>query len=121
MVRRNAARLDSRSNPNILDVLFSFFSLSYRPNSRIAQVRLIRSEPHMLADQPLEIRITRLLAQAVEQSGKPIAEIARAAGLKVFWSISVQPGSVPPASEASTDRAGRINAGSPAPRGQACA
>lgn len=36
----------------------------------------------MLADHPLDIRITRLLAQAVEQSGKPIAEIARAAGLK---------------------------------------
>lgn len=36
----------------------------------------------MHADHPLEIRIVRLLAQAVEQSGKPIAEIARVAGLK---------------------------------------
>lgn len=35
----------------------------------------------MPAAHPLEIRITRLLAQAVEQSGKPVAEIARIAGL----------------------------------------
>lgn len=36
----------------------------------------------MPAAHSLEIRITRLLAQAVEQSGKPVAEIARTAGLK---------------------------------------
>lgn len=36
----------------------------------------------MPADHSLESRITRLLAQAVEQSGKPVAEIAQKAGLK---------------------------------------
>lgn len=59
-----------------------FFLLSYTLHVALAQGRLIRNETAVHADHPLEIRIVRLLARAVDQSGKPIAEIARLAGLK---------------------------------------
>ena len=59
-----------------------FFLLSYKQHPPLAQERLMRNETSVHADHPLEIRIVRLLAQAVEQSGKPIAEIARVAGMK---------------------------------------
>lgn len=36
----------------------------------------------MHVDHPLEIRIVRLLSQAVQQCGKPMAEIARLTGMK---------------------------------------
>ena len=45
---------------------------------------------------------------------------ARAAGLKVFWSIKVQPGSSNRVDRPARNPRVRVNSGNPAPRGRAC-
>lgn len=68
--------------PSILDVLSTFFFSFLQISGTLTLERLIETEALVQADQQLNDRITRLLAQAVEQCGKPVAEIARLSKLK---------------------------------------